>query len=196
MTIQRQSLTIPVSGVIETLTGNFCLFVTANASVNLRLVNGGSGERFDGVLGGLYLRRVQSWENLQIIGAAGTTVEFWIGYEDTTEDVTDIRLQITTIAGVASFAEAPSATITDTPSKLTVAATQAVLFAANLARRRITVYSIPENIGDAKVFIRKAGGVNDIGFIQPGTFEEFKTTAALDYRAVVGGDTLLLFEEV
>lgn len=182
MTIQRQALVLPASGVIETMLGNFCLLVTSNAAVNLRLVNGGSGERFDGVVGGLYLRRVKPWDNLQIIGAAGTSIEFWIGNEDTDEDVTDIRLQITTIAGVASFAEAPSATIA-TPARQTRATAGATTIAANLLRRRITIANPSDNATPGLLYVQASPAGAGRGIpLDTGLFVELKTTAAIDIR--------------
>lgn len=131
----------------------------------------------------------ESWTYLRIDSAVAQNVTIFIGDEDLQFN------NAVTVTGLAQVAVFPSSTITDTAPINPTAAGQHALVAANPARRRVTIYSDPANAGDATIFIRKTGGANDIGFIVPGTFEEFDTTAGLDYRAPIGGDKLYILEE-
>jgi hypothetical protein len=131
----------------------------------------------------------EKWTYLRIDSIVLQTITIFIGDEDLQFN------NAVTITGLAAVAMQPSSAISETAPINPTAAGQHALFAANAARRRITVYSDPANAGDATIFLRKAGGVNDIGFITPGTFQELDTLAGVDYRAPIGGDKLYIFEE-
>ncbi len=131
----------------------------------------------------------ESWTYLRIDSAVLQNISIFIGDEDLQFN------NAVTVTGLAAVAVQPSSTITDTPATNPTVAGQHALFAANATRRRITVYSDPANAGDSVIFFRKGGGANNIGFIVPGTYEEFDTVAAVDYQCTNGGDKLYLFEE-
>lgn len=196
MSLNEQSAAIPASGTYRLPGANFFLLLTASANVNVTVTQGGQTEIFQATIAGLKLKRLKRWDYIDVAGVAGTTFSYLIGYTSVQADDTDIQQQLATIAGTVAVATLPSASITDTAPINPTAAGQHVLFAANLTRRRITVYSDSANAGDAAIFFRKPAGANDIGFIVPGTFQEFDTTSGLDYRAPIGGDKLYLLEEV
>jgi len=128
------------------------------------------------------------WTYLRVTnGATPQNITIFVGSDDMSFN------NAVTVTGVAQTQVAPSSAITDTPAVVT-ATGQHALFAANLTRRRVTVFADPANT--ATVYVRVAGGGNDIGFVQPGTFAEFDTTAALDYRdASAGAQKCYIFEE-
>lgn len=132
--------------------------------------------------------RGDEWTYLRLTSASIQQIVIFIGDEDVQFN------NAVTVTGTAAVTVTPSTAITDTPAKV-VAINQNVLFAANAARRRITVYSDPNNAANTKIFFRTAGGANNIGFITPGTYQEFDTVVGLDTFAAVGGDTLYLLEE-
>jgi hypothetical protein len=131
----------------------------------------------------------QHWTYLRIDSAVLQNIAIFIGDEDLQFN------NAVTVTGLATVAVFPSSTISDTAPIANTVAGQHTLFAANAARRRITVYSDPSNVGDTAIFFRKTAGANNIGFISPGTYEEFDTTAGLDYSCTNGGDKLYIFEE-
>lgn len=93
-----------------------------------------------------------------------------------------------------SVTVAPATGVVDQAPVLTIAG-QTALFAANGARKRITVFSDPANANNAVVYIRAAGKTNNLGFMTPGQSLEFDGTYAADVDAAVAGDSLYLFEE-
>ncbi len=99
-----------------------------------------------------------------------------------------------TVSGDVSTVAKPAAALTDLAPVVTVAAAQTALFAANAARRRITVFSDPANANQA-IYLRKAGGANDLGFVVPGQSVELDGTYGVDYYAAAAGDKLYLMEE-
>lgn len=192
--IERYSRTIPASGVIEHGRGNVVLLIAATGSINLRAENGGAAEGVNGVVGGVRIERIRPWDNLRILGTAGVTVEYWIGSQIVERDLIDVFTQITTIAGVASFSEVPSAAVA-TPDDNTLAASATENIAANLLRRRITIGCLSSNTDGFRV---QAAGANDLSGIevQPGTYVELKTTASLDIRNNTATSTsYYVFEE-
>jgi hypothetical protein len=193
--ITRYTPTIGPSGVVELSTGNFLLFISASAEVAVRLEDGGHAEQLNDVLGGLLVRRVTSWNNARIIGTPGTTLEFIHGWSFTDKDETDIRLQITTIAGIASVAISPAELVSDLAPISDTASQTGALFAASLSRRRIRVMTDPNN--PASIYIYSTGGTQRIGVLQPGSSYSFDGRYGLDYEtaADVGTYIAYLFEE-
>lgn len=129
------------------------------------------------------------WTFLRVTSASLQTIQIFVGDEDMQFN------NAVTVTGVAAVQLTPSSALTDQAGLGAGTVTgQHTLFAANAARRRVTVYADPTNT--ATVFLRAAGGANDLGYIQPGTFEEFDTTVGMDYRdPSAGGQKLYLLEE-
>lgn len=195
MSIQRYTGTIPATGTYESQGGNFLLFISSNAASSVRLENGGHSEQFNGITGGLLVKRVRPWDNFRLVGTPGTTFEFLLGNEFVEHDEVDIRLQIATIAGVASFSEFPSATVA-TPDDNALPAATTENIAANPLRRRITIGCLSTNTVGFRV---QAVGASDLSGIEvtPGTYVEIRTTASLDIRNNDGAvaTSYYIFEE-
>lgn len=130
----------------------------------------------------------QDWTFLRLSSAVNQSVTLFVGDDDMTFS------NAVTVTGVAVVSINPSSTVADqAPINPTVTG-QHTLIAANATRKRVTVYADPTNT--ATVYIRTAGGGNDLAFIQAGTYEEFDTLVGLDYRdPSAGGQKLYLFEE-
>jgi hypothetical protein len=97
-----------------------------------------------------------------------------------------------TVSGNVSTQDLPATAITGA-TKTTIVTAGAALVAANLARRRVTIFSDPANVG-AVVYIRVAGGAR-LGAITPGQLLQFNGTYALDYEDATAGDNLYIAEE-
>lgn len=129
----------------------------------------------------------EDWTFLRLTSAVNQSVTLFVGDDDMTFS------NAVTVTGVAVVSINPSSTVADTAAINTTTG-QHALFAANATRKRITVYADPTNT--ATVFLRVSGGANDIGFIQAGTYEEFDTLVAYDYRdPSAGGQKLYITEE-
>lgn len=178
--VERFSQVIPANGILELPRGNLFILLSATAAINLRMQGKGFAEGVDGTTGGVRLRRVLPWDTIRLIGAAGTTCVYFIGSDETDEDLTEVFLQSTVIAGTTAVAEAPSATVSALADNALPAATTETI-AANLLRRRITIGCLGTNTVGFRV--KNSGGPALSGIeIQPGMYEEFRTTAALDIR--------------
>lgn len=197
MSIERIARTIPPIGELRTGGNNFALFITSNAAVTLRAERTGMAEVFAGITGGLLLKRLNPWDDLRLIGAAGTSVEILVGTEIVDKDETDIRLQIATIAGVASVAINPTVVPTDRAPVTVSNAIQTVpLFAANGLRRKLRVF-VDENNQDT-CYVHTTGGAQRIANLQPGSVYTFDGIYGLDIEraAASGGNCIFyIFEE-
>lgn len=171
---------IPASGRIDRPRGNFWLLLSSTVSLNVTMERDGSSEQFNGITGGIRVRRVVPWNALTMFGAPGGQIEFFFGADEVNEDDVNVFLQVATIAGVALFAESPSATIA-TPADNALPAATTENIAANLLRRRITIGVLStETVG---VRVQAVGAADASGIeVQPGTFVELKTTASIDIR--------------
>lgn len=188
MSVQRVVATLPASGQYSLATrSNFLLFVSATAAINLRLESGGSAERFDGITGGLLVRRLKPWNETRVLGAAGSVVEALIGDEIVDQDETDIRLQIATIAGIAAVSVQPSTTFVTNPlGQFAIAGGAFVDIPANPLRTRITIDNDPLSTG--AIWIRDQiattpGGVQ----LHAGMSAVCNTRAALRLLNLSGG---------
>lgn len=191
--IPQSSDAAPVQLPLERGPGNFLLFQTSNALVNITLFFDGVKEVFAQVNGGIYVRRVKPWSNMRIDGAVGTQCTFFYGSEATDKDDTDIRIQVASIAGSVLTQEQPSATIVDNPLVACGNAALTAVAPANLLRRRITLST---DAGSGVVYARKHGGGNNLAPMQAGVLYEFRTTAAIDVRNDSGaGVNVYVFEE-
>lgn len=184
MSINRYTPTIPASGVVESQGGNFMLLLAASGSVSLRLENGGHAEQFNGVTGGLLVRRIVPWDNARILGAPGVTLEFFYGNNFTDKDETDVRLQIATIAGVAATRIQPFSSVTDRTPVAAANGAQSTLFAANALRQTLRVFVDENNAGTC--YARVVGGANNIANLQPGSVYTFPGLYGLDVRNDTG----------
>lgn len=193
MSVQRVTGTIPASGIWSGGPGNFLLFVSANAAVNLRLEQTGIAERFDGISGGLYITRLKPWQEMRILGGAGVTFEYLIGDEYVDKDETDVRLQIATIAGVAAVRQQPAASGVST-AKVTLATANSIDISANLARVNMIVCNESASLGS--VWVRDQTATTDAGIeLQPGSSVPINGTYAFRVRNNSGANANISFHE-
>lgn len=179
-TLERYSRTIPASGVIETMRNNVFILITSSAPISIRLENGGAAEGASGLQGGIKFERVKPWDNARIVGAAGTTVEFYVGSYAVDRDLTEPITQIATIAGVASVAMVPSSTLAS-QAKTALATGNSADIPANLARKRISITCWSDSAGT--FCVRDQAATTDAGTeVQAGVTMQFDTTAALRIR--------------
>jgi len=195
MALNSNSATIPASGTVRLPAGQFFFLTTASALVNITFSVGGQTEIFQQQIAGLKIKRLKRWDYIDIAGAAGTTLNYFIGYSSLQADDTDLQQALATIAGTVAVAILPSGTINDTADTVQAFGTETVI-AANLFRRRITIGN-RETSADT-VRVSGAGGAGHGIVLQPGVFAEFDTTAALHVRNdnAAGNATWYAFEEV
>lgn len=195
--IPQSSDAVPKQLPLERGPGNFLLFVSSLANVNVTLVYDGVKETFTGINGSFIIRRVKPWLNLRIDGAIGTIVTYYYGNEDVDRDETDIRQNVAVLAGVSATADQPAGTITDAAVVVCNNGAQTAIFPQNLLRRRIS-FSFASNaaIGAGTVFARKAGGVNNLFEIQAGVLYNDAIFAGMDIRNDSGGALNALIYEV
>lgn len=194
MSLDIRNQAIPASGSIRVGQGNFFFLIVASAAVNLNISVGGQSDNFTGAIAGIKIQRVKRWDYVDIVGAAGTVLQFMVGFENVREDDVNIQQALATIAGTVATAALPSASIA-TPADNTTGANTAVAVPANLTRRRITIGCR----GTSPVAVRiSAAGVTLTGIeLQPGVFAEFDTTAQLFVRndTATPGALWYVFEE-
>ena len=194
MAIDIRSQTISASGTMRIGGGNIFFLISATAAVNINISVGGQNDNFTGAITGLKITRVKRWDYLDIVGAAGTVVSFFIGYENVREDDVAFQQALATISGTVAVASLPSVAI-NTPADNTTAANTAVQVAANLSRRRITIGCRASSPTPVRV---SAAGLTATGIeLQAGVFAEFDTTASLWVRndTAVAGALWYVFEE-
>lgn len=181
MSIDSRTETIGASGQVKLKGCNFFFMITASAPITVQLNRGGTNETFTGLQAGVQVGRVKWWDNATIIGAAGTVVTFFLGDATFREDFTLFNQQIAVISGVTAVAISPASTFVDTVDTAQATNTQTAI-AANLLRRRITIGVPPSAAANEPVRVSNAGGAGRGIVIQPGTYQEFQTTAALFVR--------------
>jgi hypothetical protein len=196
--IPQSNDTVPAQLPIERGPANFLLFQVATALVTITLMEDGPREVFANVNGGVYIKRVKPWKNLRIDGPIGTQVTFWVGNENVDRDETDVRLQVTSIAGVTATVDTPAASIADKPTVPLPDGAQTAIFPANLTRRRISFSLLSNSVGWAanSVFARKAGGANNLFEVQPGQIYNDTLTAGMDIRNDCGAALTVMVYEV
>jgi len=171
---------LPASGEAVLGPGNFFFLLNAAANVTVSFQRGGTTFGATDIGAGYLKRNVSEWNRATITGPAGTSVTFFYGNEDIAEDDTDFRGGITTIAGVAAFAEQPAATLVST-ANAALATANSLDISANLSRRRISIHS--DSINAGSVWVRDQAGTTDAGQeLQPGQTIEVKGTYAIRVR--------------
>lgn len=133
--------------------------------------------------------RGEEWTFLRLFSAAAQNITLFVGDDDMSFN------NAVTVTGVAVVAITPSSAV-NAPTEIAIAATTTDIASipANLARKRITIGVKAAAAGPVRV---SADGLTLKGVeIQPGTFAEFDTTAALGIRNdAAAGTTYYFFEE-
>ena len=147
-----------------------------------KFVNIPAGSKFTAKVG-------EEWTFLRLTSALAQTVTLFVGDDDMTFS------NAVTVTGTAVVAITPSTTI-NAPTEIAIGATSTDIASIpqNLARRRITIGVKAAANGPIRV---SADGATLKGIeIQPGTYAEFDTTAALGIRNdAAAGTTYYFFEE-
>lgn len=182
MSIDSRTQVFDASGQLRLANGNFIFIISASALVTIVLNKLGSSETFAANAAGLLIARVKNWDFAFLQAAPGTTVSFFYGIGAFREDNTDFRQALATISGSVNVQTIPSATYVDTPD-VAQAITSETAIAANLLRRRITIGVLSTSLAGVRVSFTGGGNTRGIE-IQPGTFVEFDTTAALKVRNI------------
>lgn len=195
MSLDIRNQAIPASGSIRVGQGNFFFLITASVAVNLNISVGGQSDNFTGAIAGIKIQRVKRWDYLDIVGPAGTVLQFMVGFENVREDDVNIQQALATIAGTVAVAALPSASVSSAPAQTTLAAGATSPVAANLSRRRVTIGCLSTSA--AAVRVSPAGTTLTGIELQPGVFAEFDTTAALVVRndTATPGAIFYVFEE-
>lgn len=194
MSSERRQETIPANGQIVLGEANFFFLLSSTLPVQVRFERNGTTFGGSGISGGYIKGNVETWRRATIIGTPGDVVSYFYGVEDISEDFTDYRTQIATIAGITLVTESPSTAVTS-PAAANVLTGAAGTIAANAARKRVTIGSPSTNTGS--MFVQSVGAGAGRGLeLQPGMFIEFKTAAALDVRNDSGAtQSYTVFEE-
>jgi len=133
--------------------------------------------------------RGEEWTFLRLTSAAAQNVTLFVGDDDMTFN------NAVTVTGVAVVAITPSSSINaPAQSNINAATSDTTTITANLSRKRITVGNLSTSPNSIRV---SADGVTNKGLeLQPGTFAEIDTTAALGIRNDgAGACTWYFFEE-
>lgn len=193
MSTRIYTLTFTGAQTIEGLPqGRFFMVKSATAALTVEcersdaqpvvFANVGAGIQYNALDAG-------KWQRMKVTSVVAQVVEIVISDEASVSFANTVS-----VAGGVTITETPSATLS-TPAVDAVANTSALSIAANAARRRITICSNSANTGS--VFIQAAGAGANRGIeLQPGTFVELKTTAAIDVRNDSGAaQNITRFEE-
>lgn len=152
---------------VKQATSAITITTQGNTGTPARFENIGAGSKFGPI--------PDAWTFLDVFSAGAQTIELIISDDGLFEVANAV-----TVSGVAQVADLPSAALADT-ADASLASGAETTIAANLLRRRITIGVLSSFTNGVRV--SQAGGANTKGIeIQPGTFVEFRTTAALVVR--------------
>jgi len=133
----------------------------------------------------------QPFQRIRLSTVANQTVRILVA--DEVQDVSGASAG--GASGSIATTDLPADSVSDIAPVVVVTATEAALFAANLARRRIAVHVDSANAGSC--YARPAGAsVNNIAELQPGVVYNFAGLYGLDVRNDTGANaTFYIFEE-
>ncbi|MBM0105603.1 hypothetical protein JM946_12625 [Steroidobacter sp. S1-65] len=164
--------TIPANGVIVVPdAANFLLLVATGSPVNVKFTRDGSFTTADGVEAGFVKGLIRPWDRVAISGTPGATCDFFIGFEDISEDFTDYRRT----TGI--FEQQLASSLGDAPADVDVGASAVAvqLIGENEARRKVTVGLFD----DAETYVRVSSAsvtVNRGARLAPGQTYTFEGT--------------------
>jgi hypothetical protein len=136
MSSSLRTETFPAGGIIVIPdTANFLMLVETPSPVNVRFTRDGSFSEANGVKAGFLKALVRPWDRVTLAGPPGSSVSFFVGFEEVSEDQTDYRRTV----GV--FEPQISSVLAAAPPDLDVGATAGpvLLAAANPSRSKVTV---------------------------------------------------------
>lgn len=185
--VAGQTATFPRGRIFNILSSSAPLTVIADR----RAVQGGQTQRriFTNIPAGTKFTadRGDEWTYLQVTSGVNQNVSIFVGDEELAFN------QAVSITGTANVQVLPSVAVADVADTAQASGTQTNI-AANPARRRITIGCPIASANPVRV--SGSGGAGKGIQIQPGTFVEFDTTAALFVRNdTAGAATWYSFEE-
>ncbi len=189
-------LTLVLTGGQQSTAGPGRIFYVKSATAALSIVaqkigTGAIVRKFINIGAGFKFRardESQGWDYLRIDSASSQTIELIVGDDDV-----DVANAVS-VTGSVTTQDVPSSAVA-TPAAGSRATGGADTIAGNAARRRITICSLAANT--TNFFVQAVGAGAGRGIeMQPGTFAEFRTTAALDVRNDSGSTVAYtVFEE-
>lgn len=192
MSTENLTQSIGAGATVTFGAGTQFLVAASTANVDIKAVKIGDSSKnvvFKGVPAGFkYTAQKDSpgFDLLQVTSATAQNVTLAVGTDDVSFS------NAVTVSGSVATQDTPATVITGA-TKVTAVTGGAALVAANLSRRRVTIFSDPANVA-AVVYIRVAGGAR-LGFLTPGQSLQFNGTYALDYEATAAADNLYIAEE-
>lgn len=194
MSAQKFAMTFTAGQTVRLPAGRFFFINAATAALDVRtagntsspasFLNIGAGTKFGPVQEG------QGWRFLDVTSATAQNVEITISDDGQFEVASTVN-----VAGNVTTTVAPSVAIAS-PADVAIAATttDVASIPQNVSRRRVTVGVLSTAAGPVRV---SANGATGRGIeVQPGTFVEFVTTAALGIRNDgAAGTSFYFFEE-
>jgi hypothetical protein len=192
--MSTEVLTQTLTAGVKATFGSGLVFLIASATAPVNIVatqigNSNKTRRFTGVPAGFKFTADDAgdgFSTLEVTSSVGQVFTIAVGDDDISFS------NAVTVSGNVSTQDLPASAITGA-TKVTVVTAGAALVAANLARRRVTIFSDPANAG-AVVYVRVSGGAR-LGFLTPGQVLQFNGTYALDYEDATAGDNLYIAEE-
>lgn len=186
MSARNYSQTIGAGATITLPAGRYFYVQTASSALDIVTEgNPGSPVQFLGVGAGSKFGPVpdgKGWKYLKVTSALAQLVVIIISDDGDFEVAAGV-----TVTGVASVAEAPASTITNTPPVDANTGAETLLIAANASRRRVEIAADSSNADGGTTashggLIRGQTGGNAIDELQPGVSKWFNYTGALYVR--------------
>jgi hypothetical protein len=172
--------------------GRFLYIKQASAALDITLRDAnGTPNYITGAGAGMKFKRLDGapWRFTDITSAAAQNVVVVLS-DDAEVDIAST----VTVAGAVTVATLP-ATVVAGSAPVINNATQAALFAANLARKRISFSLVSTAVTGAAVFARAAGSGVNLYEIQPGVIYTEEGTFGLDVRNDSGGNLTFMVAE-
>ena len=128
--------TIPAGGqIVLPEIANFLMLIETAGPVTVQFTRDGGNTSASGVQAGYVKGLVRPWDRASVQGTAGSSISFFIGFEEISQDFTDYRRTV----GV--FEQQLSSVLGAAPADVDVGgvAGPVQLVAANASRRKVTV---------------------------------------------------------
>jgi len=193
MSARNYQQTLSAGQQIDLPGGRYFFIRTAASALNIATKgNPGAPVTFDGVGAGTKFGPVlpdQAWKQLSVTSPAAQAIEIIIS-DDGLFDVANT----VTVSGSVTTQTTPASSVADTAPVTLATASAAVLFAANVTRRRVRVFVDSNNAGSC--FGRTGAATNNIVELQPGVEYQFDGIYGLQVRNDTGSNaTFYIFEE-
>lgn len=170
---------------LKTLTGPVSIVAEKKGTgANVRrFTNVGAGFKFTAPVG-------EGWDYLRVTSASTQAIEIVIGDDDI-----EVANAVS-ITGTAAVQIAPASALTNAAPVACANAAQTAVVAVNATRRRVGLSILSTVATAAAVFVRSAGGTQNLCELQPGILYTFEGTYGLDVRNDSGASVnVMVLEE-